>query len=742
MINTIKLKHVLNDYKKDFPKLFWTDRKNNEKYKWIAVKTFQDNWNIDATDFLKMFIKATSKTENLLSSINYYPLGMMIDFCKADPEKVRKMFQDLYDESKSVVTRIENFIKESEHMRVKYQPKSGWNSHYQNPNSITTYLWLRYPDKYYIYKYTECKTVASELDTSYTPTKGAKPETLLGAIKLYDEIAEYLSTDSELIALVNKHLDDTCYYDPKFRTLAIDVGFYISRYYSKKDKNNTNKIDHAWYVGAVIDDVDMLETFVAESRWENGYKNKHLDEVKSMKPGDRIAIKSAYTRKNVPFKTNGASVSVMGIKAIGTIISNPGDGRNVKVKWDKVFDPVKEWFFFTMRNVLWHVERQEDEWMYGALLDFTFANAEQEYDKFLEIPFWKDRYVDDTPPEEEPDVEVFDFVYEDAGFLPEQIIYYGAPGTGKSYEVNNKLKARYEDENERDFHSARVIFHPDYTYGDFVGSIRPIKPEGQTLTYDFVAGPFTELLKKSFLNPTEKFYLILEEINRGNAAAIFGDLFQLLDRDEKTGISSYRINNSDIAGFLRKDNRLNSLFIKEKIWLPSNFNIICTMNTADQNVFVLDSAFKRRFAEEYTEIDFTKLTDDLKNTTTVFEGTTDLKNLFSNTTLSNFVNQLDENGEIKRDWSTFAKIVNYIIDDINEESGSEQISEDKKLGPFFVTPKDLECRKNFINKVLHYLKQDVFKYVDFYFAESYQTIYTKYLNDSADVFTLLKRQGE
>ena len=131
----------------------------------------------------------------------------------------------------------------------------------------------------------------------------------------------------------------------------------------------------------------------------------------------------------------------------------------------------------------------------------------------------------------------------------------------------------------------------------------------------------------------------------------------------------------------------------------------------------------------------------MKEATTVFDGTADLQQLFANSNLNTFVNELADKGELNRDWPTFAKMVNYIIDIINEESGAEQISEDKKLGPFFVSVRDLENRKNFINKVLHYLKQDVFKYVDFYFTESYQTIHSKYIQD-ADIFNLLKRQGE
>ena len=166
------------------------------------------------------------------------------------------------------------------------------------------------------------------------------------------------------------------------------------------------------------------------------------------------------------------------------------------------------------------------------------------------------------------------------------------------------------------------------------------------------------------------------------------------------------------------------------------------MNTADQNVFVLDSAFKRRFSEEYLVIDYSKLTDELKEKTEIFENATPLEQVFSNTSIQQFVERLSAEKELRRDWATFARIVNHIIDVINEESGSEQISEDKKLGPFFVNAKDLDSRKNFVNKVIYYLKQDVFKYIEFYFSSSYQVIYNKYVIQSSDIFNLLKRQGE
>ena len=158
MINTDKLQRVLASYRQDFNKpkpsnenkTHWED----EQYKWIAVKHFQDQWDIDAPDFGAMFKEATSKNINLLDSMNYFPRGMILEFAKADQEAVRSMFRDLFNEGTSVVDRVNRFIVEAENLRAKYG-NTTWKSHYQNVNSISTYLWLRYPDKYFIYKYSE-----------------------------------------------------------------------------------------------------------------------------------------------------------------------------------------------------------------------------------------------------------------------------------------------------------------------------------------------------------------------------------------------------------------------------------------------------------------------------------------------------------------------------------------------------------------------------------------------------------
>ena len=237
MLNRDKLALALAAYRKDFhsrkselkDKTHWED----EQYKWIAVRHFQEHWDIDAPNFAAMFKEATARHTNLLTAQNYFPRGMIMEFAAADPEAVRNMFRDLFDESTSVVDRTNRFINEAERLRATYGADK-WKSHYQNVNSVSTYLWSRFPDKYYIYKYSECKEAAAVLESDFKVKKGAKADVLIDFISFYDEIAAFLQEDDETKSMVEAALTPECYRDPQLRTLTIDVCFYISRYYSKK----------------------------------------------------------------------------------------------------------------------------------------------------------------------------------------------------------------------------------------------------------------------------------------------------------------------------------------------------------------------------------------------------------------------------------------------------------------------------------------------------------------------------
>lgn len=270
-------------------------------------------------------------------------------------------------------------------------------------------------------------------------------------------------------------------------------------------------------------------------------------------------------------------------------------------------------------------------------------------------------------------------------------IIFGAPGTGKSYKLDVD-KSTFEDRFER------VTFHPDYSYAHFVGTYKPISTidrlGNEIIQYKYVPGPFLRLLVKALNNPKEDFLLIIEEINRANVAAVFGDVFQLLDRDDD-GSSEYSINTSqDMRKFL-KNNLKEGIDYKE-IKIPHNMYIWATMNSADQGVFMMDTAFKRRWDFEYLGIN---------------NSESKIKNKFVSINKNNII-----------EWNSLRKAINKYL--------SKKINEDKLLGPFFISPKylpqsrtddikgdffseDSEGSKQFIaifkNKVLMYLFEDAAK---------------------------------
>lgn len=237
------------------------------------------------------------------------------------------------------------------------------------------------------------------------------------------------------------------------------------------------------------------------------------------------------------------------------------------------------------------------------------------------------------------------------------ILLYGVPGSGKSWTIENE----YCKEGDK---IERLVFHPDYTNADFMGQILPVvDPEDNQVTYEFTPGPFTNILNDAYNNPQQPYVLIIEEINRGNAPAIFGDVFQLLDRlvEERTvdrityptGTSEYGITNENVAEIVYKNS-------KKKVRIPSNLSIIGTMNTSDQNVFTLDTAFQRRWRMRLIENNFDNVRSSLANAKIL------------DTSVS---------------WKTFCETVNTIIIGNKAKLAS---AEDKRLGVYFIHENDLK----------------------------------------------------
>lgn len=235
------------------------------------------------------------------------------------------------------------------------------------------------------------------------------------------------------------------------------------------------------------------------------------------------------------------------------------------------------------------------------------------------------------------------------------VLLYGVPGSGKSWTIEHEYCKKGTEVE-------RLVFHPDYTYSDFIGQILPVVASDGQVSYEFTAGPFTNILSEAYCHPKKEYILVIEEINRGNAPAIFGEVFQLLDRKaEKSqfnddgfpiGTSEYGITNANIAKIVYGDPT-------HKVRIPSNLSIIGTMNTSDQNVFTLDTAFQRRWEMRLIENNFENVDSSLADAEILDTGIT---------------------------WEVFCTQINNIIVGNNVRMTS---SEDKRLGAYFVKLRDL-----------------------------------------------------
>jgi hypothetical protein len=248
-------------------------------------------------------------------------------------------------------------------------------------------------------------------------------------------------------------------------------------------------------------------------------------------------------------------------------------------------------------------------------------------------------------------------------------IFYGAPGTGKSHKVK-KIVAGKEERTER------VTFHPEYDYNAFVGGYKPTM-NGNDIRYEFVPQTFSNIYVNAWNDLENNYYLVIEEINRGNCAEIFGDIFQLLDRNNEYQITPSK----ELREYLTEQFSGNPNIDGNKLILPPNLNILATMNTSDQSLFPMDSAFKRRWDWEYIPINYE---ENEENKSFKFRVLLSDAESFS--------------------WLSFIKEVNSVIK-MNDNLGM-----DKCLGNYFIKPTDNAIDiETFINKAIFYLWNDVFK---------------------------------
>lgn len=592
MFDKYRLDEILVKYKEDFVASWWSE----EKYKWEAIKTFQDNWDVNASDFADMLSRSLSKTENLLSSNHNFPRRMICKFAKRAPEEVREMFLALYDESVDVVERIISFKSKSQGLLEKYADNPKADHHFQKENTISTYLWLRYPDKYYIYKIGVQKEVATKLGSNYLFKSGAYEENLRNFYCLYNEICDYIRTDTELIGLLQSQLTDACYPDTALKTLTVDIGYYVSldslekKAQDKFDSSNVDLYPQGDYAEEDrLEDTTDVDDFPAGKKEPNHYwwltANPKIWSFSDMEVGKT----QFYTLYNAEGNKRRIFQNFLNVKAGDMVIgyeSNPvkkvvalckitagQDGK--EIQFEKVeglaspidyaklksFPELAKMEFFTNPNgSLFSMTKEEYDFTMDVIRDENPLDSKQATEKYDKGDFLEEVFMS----EERYDMLVTRLENK------KNIILQGAPGVGKTFMAKRLAYSMMgeKDESRIEF----VQFHQNYSYEDFMMGYKPSE-DG----FELRTGIFYKFCQMAANRPREEFFFIIDEINRGNMSKIFGELLMSIEND-------YR------------GEKIKLAYDERPFSVPENLYIIGMMNTADRSLAMIDYALRRRFS--------------------------------------------------------------------------------------------------------------------------------------------------
>ena len=563
MIDHAKLEPVLSGYQTYFSQ-HWL---HGEDFKWEAAQHFHDHWKIDAADFGEMFKEATAKVFSLLDTGYAYPRAMILNFAAADCEATRAMFRNLFDESTELSQRIIAFQAATEEIRTKYNDGS-WNNHYQNTSAISVYLWLRYPDQYYIYRYSVAHDISDALNFDAPPKRDGSVESLLNSYRLYDELRAALSQNTAVTQMIRSAIDAApagkYWPDTHWNIAAIDLGFYLSRFYLAEQK--TAQMQAGWFPAKSEYDPGITTTqwsallqdtsvFTPEAlrvmKCMLDYGGQATCKQLAMKYGEtsNFYISNSYhLAQRVAEKTgcrvmprDNESMRWWPILYVGKNTSTKADGTYIWRLRDELLQALKSADLSNVPAATAPIRQAaSDSYTKADFLHDVFL-SEQRYNVLVSLLRRK-----------------------------KNVILQGAPGVGKTYAAK---RLAYSMMGQADSSRVEFVqFHQNYSYEDFMLGYRP-DGSGFKLT----EGVFYRFCQKASNDPDREYFFLIDEINRGNLSKIFGELMMLIEGDHR-------------------GEKITLAYNGLPFYVPENLYIIGMMNTADRSLAMIDYALRRRFS--------------------------------------------------------------------------------------------------------------------------------------------------